>query len=442
MASGKLKPHKNGGYTIHLDFGFDSDGVRDRRQVRAEDQAGRPLNQKESRELMYYLLSRPEEAPLKGRRGKEKQKKALESQLAAPKDYTLAEYAKRYIDLGSARKTIGPNTRIGYLNILENHVSPSALGDLPLRRITAADLDDFYHKQLTQGRTLKNGRRQKLSGRTVLSHHIFISSVLKAAVEDDLIEKNPAAKAHPPEAKKVIKPIMNVPEEGVATDFFDFLSEKPQYPFFALDFVTGIRRSELAALSEDCVRKDSIIIDQALFRPSAKRREDIGTSWIDDFLAHSSRYSVAQLEELWGLGFFLKPPKSVKSEREIPITPTTYALLKRVIAKNKKNRLAAGGAYHDFKFLFCHDDGSPINPDYFSAKMTEYAKEYGIKMRLHDIRHAFITYQLKRQTRISVVQELAGHQSAAVTLGTYGHVLKHEKEEAIASSPFNIKTAK
>lgn len=93
-------------------------------------------------------------------------------------------------------------------------------------------------------------------------------------------------------------------------------------------------------------------------------------------------------------------------------------------------------------FLFCHPDGKPTNPDYFSAKMAEYSREFGIKMRLHDVRHAFITYQMMRQTRVSVVQELAGHQTAAVTWDTYGHVLKHEKKAAIASSPFTIKAAK
>lgn len=48
--------------------------------------------------------------------------------------------------------------------------------------------------------------------------------MLNAAVEAGLIDKNPALKARPPEAKKVIKPIMNVPEEVEAVAFFVFLS--------------------------------------------------------------------------------------------------------------------------------------------------------------------------------------------------------------------------
>ncbi|MPN08888.1 hypothetical protein SDC9_156174 [bioreactor metagenome] len=73
--------------------------------------------------------------------------------------------------------------------------------------------------------------------------------------------------------------------------------------------------------------------------------------------------------------------------------------------------------------------------------MKQYADEFGFTMRLHDIRHTFVTLMLKR-TRPNVAQELAGHKKASTTLDIYGHVLPGEKEDAVSDMKSTLRKRK
>ena len=44
------------------------------------------------------------------------------------------------------------------------------------------------------------------------------------------------------------------------------------------------------------------------------------------------------------------------------------------------------------------------------------------EIRLHDLRHTAATLQLQQGTHPRIVQEMLGHSSIALTLGTYSHV--------------------
>lgn len=434
---GFVKKIKKGVYQINVELEPIEEGVRNRKRFIAKyKKNGRCLNSSEADNLLLAILRDPlilntyipgaipvEEAPP-----------------PPPASPTFRNYAERLLRRLAALNKIEVPTEVSYRYKLQKHAYPT-IGDKPIDQITTADLNDLYAEQLLNGKVKRNGEKGPLSPRTVRSHHIAIDMVLSNAVEDGLLDGNPADKASPPEHKKVNRSVQHVLDEKTTDAFLDFLSTKPEYPFLYLAFVSGLRRGELAAIPEDCISSTEVKIVHSLARLTAKMKEEVGDRWINAYLAYSDRYSRELLELLHQdpSGIYFKRPKSDSSIRGIPIEKETYVLLKKLMVKNKENKLRLGPAYRNYGLLFCHDDGRPINPDFYSAKMKQYTIEFGIDMRLHDTRHTFVTLLLKKTKRPAVVAELAGHKSEWFTVSTYGHVLPGEKEDAISSLSFKPK---
>jgi integrase len=69
-----------------------------------------------------------------------------------------------------------------------------ALGDVPLRDLTARHLDELY-RTLSTG----EGRARPLKATSIRRHHAVLSAALGQAVRWGRLEQNPAARAQPPE---------------------------------------------------------------------------------------------------------------------------------------------------------------------------------------------------------------------------------------------------
>jgi hypothetical protein len=54
----------------------------------------------------------------------------------------------------------------------------------------------------------------------------------------------------------------------------------------------------------------------------------------------------------------------------------------------------------------------------------------GAKVSFHGLRHSAATLMLARGAGVKVVQDMLGHSTPMLTLGTYGHVLKAHQQDA------------
>ncbi len=89
-----------------------------------------------------------------------------------------------------------------------------------------------------------------LGARTVRYIHTIIHSALAAAVDDNLIAINPAAKAKPPTAKEAKSPEMQTWDADQLRTFLDWAErERPElYLAWLLLAMTGMRRGEALAV--------------------------------------------------------------------------------------------------------------------------------------------------------------------------------------------------
>jgi integrase len=86
-------------------------------------------------------------------------------------------------------------------------------------------------------------------------------------------------------------------------------------------------------------------------------------------------------------------------------------------------RLRLGADWQDHDLVIEHGDGSPAHPDWLTQGFDRLTKRLGLKVRLHDLRHAYATMLLARGVHPKVASEALGHFSTAFTMDTYQHVL-------------------
>ena len=84
-----------------------------------------------------------------------------------------------------------------------------------------------------------------------------------------------------------------------------------------------------------------------------------------------------------------------------------------------------GDRYEDRGLLFATSTGGPINPSNLRQKsFARLLEKAGLAhIRFHDLRHTCATLLFAQGTHPKYVQELLGHATIAITLGTYSHVI-------------------
>jgi integrase len=83
--------------------------------------------------------------------------------------------------------------------------------------------------------------------------------------------------------------------------------------------------------------------------------------------------------------------------------------------------------------VFANATGDPLDPSDVSKRIHGLLAPIGLpKLRMHDLRHGYITLLIRQGVPILMVAKLAGHASPVMTLNTYGHVATDSLQEAAA----------
>ena len=214
------------------------------------------------------------------------------------------------------RRTITASTLSQYRRLIDTHVVP-ALGALKVQEIKPTHINAFYtdlldHGRRDHGRTAANG--DGLSPTTVVKVHALLHEAFDAAVEWDVIVRNPVAASKPPKARRRSK--LNVWTDEECTRFLDSL-EQHEDAYAAplrLALTTGLRRGELLGLAWDdvdleahklTVRAQLLVIDGAMVYSEDTKSHRARTVDLDDETAAVlRRYRVRQEAQCrWTAGY-------------------------------------------------------------------------------------------------------------------------------------------
>ena len=324
---------------------------------------------------------------------KEKLKAALEEagrvDVARADEYTVGAWAMNWYNL-YAKPNIRESTQRSYEGFLNLRVIP-VLGNIPLKKLKARDIQKLYndtrdHGRITKGKTVKN---PGLSASYVQRLHALLHNCLERAVKERLILRNPCDDCIPPKIQKHEMQIL--PQEDIRA-YLREAERRGVLAMFFLELCTGLRKGELAAL-----RWEDLDVERRTLR-------------VDK-----------QAVAVRGGGVKVTRPKTETSVRTLSVSKEVIRLLEEEHAKHPDNPYmfpspVTGGMYY---------------PDTVNSLHEKILKGAGLKhIRLHDMRHTAATMMLQNGVDIKTVSGMLGHYDAGFTLRTYTHTTNRQQAEA------------
>jgi integrase len=298
--------------------------------------------------------------------------------------------------LPAMRTQLRPATWESYDRNIRVHVNP-AIGDIPLQRLTAVDLDRLYAQLLAAGR--RDGR--PLSARSVRYVHTIIHGALAYAGRKNLVTRNVADLADPPKAKPAAPADRRVWTPGELRRFLDHVAQDRLYTLWLLLAITGMRRGEA-----------------------------LGLTWPDVDLDAGQ---LAIRRTLVQVGYRLEwsTPKTRYGRRTLSIDPGTVAALREHRARQAKERLVLGPAYADHELVFCREDGLPIHPERVTKVFQTHVRATRLpKIRLHDLRHGWASHAVAAGIDVRTISSRLGHADAGFTMRVYAHQVPEAEARA------------
>lgn len=274
---------------------------------------------------------------------------------------TFFELANDYLNnLEAAHSTV-----LSYRHALNKYWLP-ALASIPVNAITFRDLKQVDNKiNWSSGRTRKNCI-------------VPLRQVFAQAVDDLLIEYNPAANFR---NTKHQKPPLNpfTPQEKAA--ILSALTGQPKV-FFTLAFETGARTGELLCLTWADYQQESLTINKSIVRRRIK---------------HSTKTNKA---------------------RTVLLTQAAQKALNHHPTRFKKD------------FIFLNTQGGPhLDADMFNRAWKEALKTAGVEHRIaYNCRHTYASLALTAGVNPAFIANQLGH-GLEMTLNIYGKYINTENDK-------------
>jgi integrase len=299
----------------------------------------------------------------------------------------FSDYAQQWLS-GYAESECKPSTVRSYEQLLRIHVIPR-FGERRLTEIEREQIKAFIADLSQCARFARNTLRLIVCA---------LRTVLNAAVEDGIIESNPASKvgrfAKSEKPARQASAMSGAEAESFLAAVHDVCPE--WHPFFLMALRSGLRKGELIALQWGDIQ--------------------FGTSADDP-----NRYMLVQRN--WSCGRFTSP-KSKKSRR-VDLSRQLRACLLELRDTRLLTAMMAGKTGITDDLVFPSQAGTVISPDNIVVRYMEPALERaGLRrFRFHDLRHTFGSLLIQGGASLPYVKDQMGHSSIQITVDTYGHLI-------------------
>jgi integrase len=282
---------------------------------------------------------------------------------------TIGEWGPMWLD-GQAH--LKPSTRERYAGILREHVLPS-WATVPLADVTHAEVQAWVTRLA-----------QRRSPATVHKVHRVLSLLLRTAVKDGRLGRNPADGINLPRVQTVERRYLTHDQVRSLAD------ECGVHRLVVLLLAyTGLRFGEMAALRVgrlDLMRRRAVVAESV---------------------------TLVRGVQTWGT------PKG-HERREVPVPRFLIDDLARHVAGKEPGGL-----------LFTGEKGGALRAQVFQRSVFAAAAERLDLQGLHphELRHTAASLAIASGATIKVVQQMLGHKSATMTLDLYGHLYGDQLDE-------------
>ena len=365
----------------------------------------------------------------------EKRKKEIEYKMATGrfevlKCITLKELIEEYVRIYGHDKW-GVSTYAGNLSLINNYIIPT-IGKTKLTNINTHFMEKYY-KSLLDMSAVKSTRNIDGSGTvteaTVNEIHKILRSAFRQAVKWELMEKNPAALATVPKAKRKEREIWTADMLMKALDACD---NKMLKIAFHLAFTATLRIGELLGLTWDEMDiSEEAIADNRAYVIISKQVERVSRNAVEALNSKEIILTFPSTKKNNKTVRVLKTPKTESSARKVFIPRTVAGYLAELKAEQDEIKDALGSEYQDYKLVMATTFGLPIGDSYLRTKMQDIIDELGLPdVVFHSLRHTSVTYKLKLSGGdIKSVQGDSGHAQADMVTEVYGHIIDEDRRK-------------
>ncbi len=292
------------------------------------------------------------------------------------------------------------STRMNYSTYIERHIALNKIADIPLNRLTTADLQAFSKYLCESGRLDGNGG---LNAKTIRNLFNMLHKALNQAIGNQLILSNPSDYVVLPQVKKPSVSFLNIDEQNALLKAC--MGERWRIGII-ISLGTGLRIGELLAL-----RRSSIKFDEGIsyldINKSLQRVTDFNN-------ATKGKHKTILRES---------ETKTDNSNRKIPLTPDLVDALNDYFAYQDNIEARSNPAYINDPYIICNADGNYIDPSTYRNWFKEIVKKAGLEGKItpHTLRHTFASTALKYGMDLKNISNLLGHYSTDFTARTYVH---------------------
>lgn len=320
----------------------------------------------------------------------QKKKRGFRTQKEA-KDWHIQTMAKH------AKKAITNGIQLTFKMFLDNYYIPNYEKTASARtfRTFSSNLKRlvyFFDMKMVDIKPIHVGHwqtellKEKLSNAYIRALHRTLVSILNAALTLEIISDNPAKQVGNIAKKRQEVDFWTVEEFQTFISSFDLDKYKDRlyYTTFTLFFMTGLRKSELQALTwKDIDFSDnSLMVNKSLYYKSKN-------DWI------------------------INPTKTKTGVRKIYLDKTTVKILSDWEKWQK---------VEDNDFVFSQK-GSPMSSTSFQYMLRKHCMMVNVKpIRIHALRHSHASLLLALGMNVLELQNRLGHTNISTTLGTYSHL--------------------
>lgn len=293
------------------------------------------------------------------------------------------------------------------------------IGNVPLTEIDASTIERVYA-------LIREDRN--LGGTSMNRIHSLLKSVLKKAVDYDLLLRNPCDRVEAPrkddperkaldeqDCKRLAKVLDDAENEERAN-----ISAKEQ----RMEKIerTASRSAIRGICSLSCLQAIRIGLATGM-----RRGEILGLEWGSvDF----EKQAIAVVQSRTKAGYN-KAPKTKAGIRSIHIDAATAARLQQWKTLQTTELAKLGIECGENTPVCCSDKGSYIDPPNFERFWRKFKQEHGFEgLKIHELRHTQATQLLSHNVDVKTVQTRMGHSNASITLNWYAHAVPENDEKA------------
>lgn len=282
----------------------------------------------------------------------------------------------------SKRPYLKESTHARYMNLIENCIK-NDIGKAKYSLLTNKIIQEYCDKKITQGISIIVVKEIILLIKLAIKRNAKINGVPPLFIDLDL----PSIKS-----KKKVQIISRPEQKLIFTSILQ--GDRKKYAGIILSLLTGMRIGEICALkwTDIDMKKRVIVVNKTLQRICYK----------------GSKSKI-----------IITMPKTLNSNREIPISNSLYDFLQSIKPANR-----------DVYYLTSKD--KPTEPRNYRKIYQTFLKKLKLdQTSFHALRHTFATRLIENKVDIKTVSELLGHASVNITISIYVHSEFNTKRKAV-----------